>query len=830
MSKITLSSPNIMQVNTQFKEGLRLEKTKQYFKAWEQYIHILRAQPHHVPSLKRLGNLAYQQKQYQQATKFFQQTLQLHPLDTETLFRLGQTQYGTENWEAAKDCFRKVIQLHPASDKATIFKTKLQLAKVLKQIGQTEEAAQIAQQLVANNARNASALSFLAQLKQQTTPASAYELFLQVIEIKPQLAAAYLNAGMAAIGLQKWVEAQQQLEKAIQLKPNWATPHVELATCCYRLGQRAMAQQLLEKAQQLAPTNVDTLQRLCNWYKTKSAYKKGYDTALKLIKNAPENEQGIDYMAYFLRALGNISKALPFMKKGYENNPDETHTYDLASAYYILKDYAKAKELYHKLLTLNPNYYAAQYHLINMRMNLADWSQRVADKALLLQTFDHHITAKAYHIPLPYLTLTCMGIPPALNKRVNQFLGEQIVQNKKQLKQAINTPSKRSLIKKKEVLRIGYISPDFRSHAMGGLLYQLFQHHDRARVKVYGYNLTIAEKNDTYHQSFVRSFDEFRNIYFDDLATAAEKIKKDELDILVDLGGYTTHTRAGILALQPAPIQVIWLGYPNTTGADFIQYILADEQLIPKELQDGYTEQVAYLPQGFTGQAEVIPEIPINRQTEGLAEDAFVFCGFHRTEKISPALYDTWMEIIKAVPNSVLWLSSFDKSANSNFVQYAQQKGISAERLVFAEKVSYPHFLKRLSLANMFLDALEYSAGATAVAAINMGLPLLTCTADTYVSRMGASVLKAAQLEIGICADLATYKSKAIRWATDRDYYQQLKQKIAAPAQLPLFDQKAFAGQLEATFSDLYHQHWVSKELLDNFPLSSNLKEDQTIQ
>lgn len=810
MSNTNISSMNPMQADLKFKEGLRLEKAQQYYQAWECYIQILQTQAHHLPSLKRLGRLAYQQKQYQQAAQVFQQALKLHPLDTEILFSLGHTHYQLENWDEAKVCFKKVLQLHPAADKSTIFKVRLQLAKALKGAGQTEEALQIAQQLMAKNNENASVLSLLGELKQPSEPKIAYELFLKVIALKPDLAAAYLNAGMAAISLEKWAEAQQQLEKAIQLKPDWATPHVELANCYYRLGQRKIAQQLLEKAQQLAPTNVKTLQRLCNWYKTKSAYKKGYDAARKLIKIAPNDEQAIDFMAYFLRALGNMSKALPYLEKGYQNNPDETHMYDLASAHYILKNYGKAKALYEQLLTINPNYYAAQYHLINMRMNMADWSQRAMDQALLFKTLDQHIRAKAYQIPLPYLTLTCMGIPTALNKRVNQFLAAQIVQNKKQLRQAINSPSIKERTQKK-VLNIGYISPDFRSHAMGGLLYQLFQHHDRKRVKVFGYNLTIAEANDTYHQSFVEAFDELRNLYFDDLATAVEKIKNDEIDILVDLAGYTTHSRAGILALQPAPIQVIWLGYPNTTGADFFQYLLADEQLIPKESQQDYTEQIAYLPSGFTGCAVPIPDLPITRQTEDLPEDAFVFCAFNRIEKVSPAIFDCWMDILQAVPNSVLWLSLFDANptTKSNLLQYAQEKGIAAERLIFAEKVSYTHFLKRLSLADMFLDTLEYCAGATAVAAINMGLPLLTCTGDTYVSRMGASVLKAAQFEEGICTDLITYTNKAIRWATDSIYFQQLKQKIAPSTQLPLFDQKAFAGHLETAFFKMYEgQGW----------------------
>ena len=229
---------------------------------------------------------------------------------------------------------------------------------------------------------------------------------------------------------------------------------------------------------------------------------------------------------------------------------------------------------------------------------------------------------------------------------------------------------------------------------------------------------------------------------------------------MIDLAGYTIGHGANILALQPAPIQMQWLGYPNTMGADFIQYYLADRTLITDEIAEHYAEKIIYLPHTFVASPLPISKRKMTPVEFGLPEDAFVFCSFNSHYKINPQQFAVWMNILEAVPNSVLWLSK--GIGEQNLINEAQKRGIAPNRLIFAEKIVHDQYLARYGLADLYLDTFIYNAGSTAAAVLWSGLPMLTCLGEHNASRMGASICRSAGLEEGICETIDEYQEKLL--------------------------------------------------------------------
>jgi predicted O-linked N-acetylglucosamine transferase (SPINDLY family) len=339
------------------------------------------------------------------------------------------------------------------------------------------------------------------------------------------------------------------------------------------------------------------------------------------------------------------------------------------------------------------------------------------------------------------------------------------------------------------------------------MVHQLFQHHDRSRFHISAYALVAAD--DDYTASVRQGCDAFVDLSGLSPLAAAGRIHADGIHILIDLAGYTTYSQPEILALQPAPIQIHYLGYPSSLGTDFIPYLLADRWLIPPGQRQHYSEEVIELPHAFAGSQLEISTEPIDRQEFGLPAEAFVFCCFNRSDKIEPRVLRSWLRILEAVPDSVLWLSQSQPTIESRLRQQAQQQGIDPERLVVSPRLPLERYLAAYRLADLFLDTFLFNAGATAVHALWAGLPLLTCPGEGYAARMGASLCAAAGLEALICPDQAAYEARAITLATsDRSELSSLRrQLIEGRDRLPLFDRQGWIRGLEERLCQLWDAH-----------------------
>lgn len=358
-------------------------------------------------------------------------------------------------------------------------------------------------------------------------------------------------------------------------------------------------------------------------------------------------------------------------------------------------------------------------------------------------------------------------------------------------------------------LRVAYLSADFRNHATAHLTAGLFEAHDRERfdVSAISYGPDDGSKMRSRLKAAFEGFEDVSHLNDEDVI---KLIRQLDIEVLVDLGGFTAGARPEILARRAAPLQVNYLGFPGTMGASYIDYIMADRIVIPEGEQQHYAEKVIYLPDSYQvtdARRPIPPNVPA-RSELGLPEDAFVYCAFNRTSKITPRLFDVWMRLLAKTEGSVLWLLDGDPIARENLRREAVARGIAAERIVFAPTVPADEHLARHQLADLFLDTLPYNAHTTASDALWAGLPVLTCLGTAFAGRVAASLLNAVGLPELVTRSLDEYESLALRIAHNSELRIALKSKLATHRTTwPLFDTVGMTRHIEKAFNEMWRRH-----------------------
>jgi Glycosyl transferase family 41/Galactosyltransferase/Glycosyl transferase family 2 len=355
---------------------------------------------------------------------------------------------------------------------------------------------------------------------------------------------------------------------------------------------------------------------------------------------------------------------------------------------------------------------------------------------------------------------------------------------------------------KRARIRIGYLSADMHEHATAYLLAQMFELHDRDRFEVFVYSYGPDDRSPM-RRRLRGAVEHFIDVRSEAERRTAERIRADGIDVLVDLKGYTTEGRAEILAYRPAPIQVSHLGYPGTLGASHIDYLVSDPIVSPRAHEADYAEKLAWLPHSYqpNDRTRVVNDVR-DRAAAGLPEEAFVYCSFNNTYKITPQVFDTWCRILHAVPGALLWLLDANLQAKHNLWKHAEARGIARKRIVFAPRMPQAQHLARICNADLFLDNLPVNAHTTASDALWAGVPVLTAPGATFVSRVTASLVAAAGVPELAVASLAEYEAQAIALARDPARLQALRQRLRdGRGSSPLFDSNRYTRNLEALFA-----------------------------
>ena len=358
-------------------------------------------------------------------------------------------------------------------------------------------------------------------------------------------------------------------------------------------------------------------------------------------------------------------------------------------------------------------------------------------------------------------------------------------------------------------IRIAYVSPDLREHPVGHLMAGIFELHDKNRFETYAISLGVDD-GSRLRSRMLNAFDHFIDVRGWGSAQIAQLMREHEIDVAIDLAGYTSDSRTDVFSYRPCPAQVGYLGYPGTLGVPYMDYILADQYVIPESDQKYYVEEVVYLPDTYlpTDASLKISDRTPTRADCGLPEDAVVFCSFSHDYKINPHLYDVWMRILARVPNSVLWLMSRNETSKTNLRKEAEASGVSGDRILFAERVKHVEdHLARYRQADLFLDTSPYNAHTTAADALMGGLPVLTCMGHSFPSRVAGSLLHAIGMEELATHSWEDYENLAVALVQDRARLADLKSRIKANKDTyPLFDTERFCRNLEAVYTAMWRK------------------------
>lgn len=606
------------------------------------------------------------------------------------------------------------------------------------------------------------------QLKKENKLTEAEACLREVIHLYPNHWGAYNNLGTLLQNQGNIQEAEAFYQQALQLNTNFAEAHSNLASIWQLNEQLEKAKAGFYRALQLKPDYVPAHLNLANLYKEQRRMAVAIEHYQKVVVAEPQHTE-----AHF--SLGQIFE--------YQGKSEE------------------ALACYERALQGNPETHSLWFFISLVKIKLCNWQDYEAQVQRLQQMITESFTAK--YTPNPFV-LSTFNFPLELHQTAARNQAQNAHRAVAQLRSSLSFAHPREATPK---LRIGYISPDLRDHAVGRLVVDLFPHHNRDQYEIVAY--TTVDVEDHITQQIQTGCDVFVDLSPLSTEQSAQRIYDDRIQILVDLAGYTIGNAASVLSLQPAPIQAQWLGYPDTMGAEFIQYALADQWLISPETAKSYTEKIVYLPHAFVGSPLTISNRSMTRTEFGVPELGFVFCCFNSHYKITPDLFDVWMRILQQVPESVLWLIEGAETAMDNLRAEAKQRGVNPDRLVFASKISHEDYLARYALADLYLDTFVYNAGSTAVATCWSGLPMLTCPGLTNASRMGASICAAAGLESLICKSIADYEQRAVHLATHpaelAEIRKALKQQLKSTETYPaLFQVEQFIASLESAFQQMW--------------------------
>ncbi|MEM9271893.1 MAG: TIGR03032 family protein [Cyanobacteria bacterium P01_F01_bin.143] len=594
-------------------------------------------------------------------------------------------------------------------------------------------------------------------------------------------------------------QAEICLRQAIQIAPDCWGAYNNLGTLLQNQGKISEAKVCYQKAIACnsnfaqAISNLASIEQLEeNWDKAKN----GYYKALQLN---PDYVPAHFNLANIFKEQKRLGGAIEHFEKVIALDPDYTEAYiSLGNIFEYQDKLEKALHCYQKALEISPSLTYLNFNIAMVKLRSCDWHNYEQNLAQLLQLLDGYQQQGSFPgVNTFALSALPVSLPMHLSAAQSQA---QTISN--QVKTHLSFKHDEHQPQK---LRIGFISPDFREHAVGRLIHKIFPYFDLDRFDIYAYS--TVDVDDQITQAVRSGCDVFVNLANLSTIAAAQRIYDDGIHVMIDLAGYTIGHGAAILALQPAPVQAQWLGYPDTMGAEFMQYYLGDRTLITDEMAEHYTEEIIYLPHTFVASPLKISEKVMTRAEFGLPDDAFVFCCFNSHYKITPELFDLWLRILEQVPNSVLWLAS--GGGKDNLRLEAKRRGLDEDRLIFAEKIPHDEYLARYALADLYLDTFIYNAGSTAAAVLWTGLPMLTCPGQTNASRMGASICRAGGLEWAICHSSEDYEQRAVHLATHPDELAQIREQLRSQLQSeatypPLFDVVGFVRSLEAAFEQMW--------------------------
>ncbi len=591
----------------------------------------------------------------------------------------------------------------------------------------------------------------------QERPAEALAYLERALSLDPGIDDAWSNRGLALVALGRPEEALASYDRVLQRRPAAFQVRYYRALALNALGCAGDALAELGLVLQLKPDHAGA------WVVRAS-----------VLWGLGEVDQALDCYSRALAIEPNMPEAL-----WSRANCRWTRRQDVPGTIADLE----------RLVALSPDFPYARGALLHMRMHAGDWRDLPPQRAAL----DEGVRlGKRVVEPFAYQALCCCASELLACARL-------YATDKYPPLALARQPSPRA-----HRIRLGYLCGEFRAQATMYLAAGLFEHHDRSRFEVIAFDNTRDDGSDM-RRRVLAAFDRCLAIQRLSDRAAAQLVAEQNIDILINLNGYFGAQRMGVFAHRPAPIQVNYLGFPGTLGAQYMDYILADAEVIPAGEERYYSEQVVRLPGCYQINDGQRPRAgPDLRAAHGLKDGDFVFCHFNYSYKIAPEMFAVWLRLLANVPASVLWLLESNELFAANSRRQLAAAGIDPTRLVFAPQIEHSAHISRLALGDLFLDTLPYNAHTTASDALWAGLPLITCRGHTFPGRVAASLLRAAGLPELITDDLQQYEAKALSLAQDRALLRSYRDHLTRdPARLALFDTARSTRQIEAAYEEM---------------------------
>jgi protein O-GlcNAc transferase len=673
-----------------------------------------------------------------------------------------------------------------------------QQAFQFQQNGRLQDAELMYKNLLQISPSHIGAKTMLGMLYVQTERAVEGIRLLKSSLIKdPKQFWAHNALGVGLLNTKKFQEAIFSFNKALILKPDYIDSYFNLGKT-----QRALRQYKdaivsyskcidLDKGYASAYNNIGTI-----YLEDLKEYEKSVANFQQFVTLVPDSSLGLCNLGAALKELKRYDDALVSYDRAIQLKPDYAEAYNNQGVTFgVLKRSDDALVSYDRAIQLKPEVDYLLGNVIHTKMHLCDWlNLDILVNQLTGKIMKHEIAT------LPFIALALIDDPELQKQSAEIHINDKYPIS--------NTLPKISKYPKHQKIRIGYFSADFCNHPVSYLTAELFELHNRDQFEIIAFSFGLNTQDSMRHR-LEKGFDKFIDVSEKSDTQITLLAREMEIDIAVDLSGFTRGCRVGIFAMRAAPIQVNYLGYPGTMGAEYIDYIVADPTLIPAEEQCHYSERVVYLPNTYMINDSTLKpsEEQFSRKNFELPENSFIFACFNASYKITPATFSVWMRILGAVDNSVLWLSGMDQTAINNLKNKANECGINIDRIIFASRVpSLSDHLNRIKLADLFLDTFPYNAHTTSNDALRVGLPILTLIGKSFASRVAGSLLNAVGLPELITITQEKYESLAIELATNPEQLEKIKTKLVAnlPSSPLCNNTKLFAHHIELAYQEMY--------------------------
>jgi predicted O-linked N-acetylglucosamine transferase (SPINDLY family) len=755
----------------------------------------LAQRPAYVEALNCRGNALLQLRRPADALADYEQALRLQPQLALLHNNRAHALRDLQRHQEALASYQRALRLRPGLREAL-----LGAGEALITLGQLSQARTRCEEALAGDADDVDALHLRARISlQERHPAAALADLDRALALRPEAGALLIARGNALCGLDRLEEALSVYRHAQRLLPQDAEPALNEGHALILLHRPEEALGCYERAIALSPDYAKAHQYRSDTLRALKRPEEALAACARALAIEPDCIAALTARGHALYELGRNAEALAAYEQALRLDASCAEALSACARILLPSGKPEAAIGYLERLRESESELAGPEHsmLLHARLLSCDWQ----DYPRLAAALEEGIESGKR--PAPPSLYTASGMSPESHLRCAR---EYVRANWGGVLPAPWSPGSHD----HERIRVAYFSGDFREHPVSFLMASVLERHDRTRFETLGV-ATRPPDDSALSRRVVAAFDRFMDITQQQDEEVATRLRRLEVDICVDLSGYTAYARHGVFARRAAPVQVNYLGYPGTLGAPFMDYIIADRVLIPEGEQAFYSEKPVYLPHSYLppGDRRALVGCEPRRSDHGLPERSFVFCAFNNHAKIVPLMFDVWMRLLRAVEGSVLWLTKGSDAVMHNLAAEAARRGIAPERLVFAPRLpKLEDHLARQHLADLFLDTLPYNAHTTASDSLWSGLPVLTCAGGTFAGRVAASLLTTLALPGLIATSLEDYESRALHFARDPELLAGLRREIVRQRDThPLFDTGAFCRHLETAYSTMWERY-----------------------